>query len=202
MFCSKCGHEVAEGQSFCPNCGNAMGEKSVDQKIADAANSAFDKAESDLKSAVKDVQNQFSSNNGAPYAGEKLKDDRGLFSYIVLSLITCGIYSYYFIYKMAHDVNIACEGDGENTAGLVKFIILSIITCGIYAIVWYYKLGNRLAENAPRYGMSFQENGTTVLLWYIFGILICGIGPFIAMNILIKNSNKICHAYNETHGLV
>ena len=98
---------------------------------------------------------------------------------------------------MAHDVNIACDGDGENTSGLVAFILLSMITCGIYAWYWYYKLGNRLANNAGRYGLVIQENGTTVLMWCIFGTLICGIGPFIAMHILIKNSNMICNAYNR-----
>ena len=56
------------------------------------------------------------------------------------------------------------------------------ITCGIYAWYWYYKLGNRLANNAGRYGLGIQENGTTVLMWCIFGTLICGIGPFIAMH--------------------
>lgn len=154
-------------------------------------------------------QSQQQSNAGgyqnqgyAPYPGERLKDDRGLASYIVLTIITCGIYGYYFIYKMAHDVNIACEGDGESTSGLAAFILLSIITCGIYSWYWYYKLGNRLSANAGRYGMVFQENGTTVLLWLIFGSLICGIGPFIAMYILIKNSNAICNAYNRAHGYV
>ena len=49
--------------------------------------------------------------------------------------------------------------------------------------------------------MNFQENGTTVLMWQIFGVVLCGIGPFIAMSILIKNSNKICDAYNKAHNL-
>ena len=101
-----------------------------------------------------------------------------------------------------YDVNIACEGDGENTSGLVAFILLSLITCGIYAWFWYYNLGNRLAANGPRYGLSIQENGTTVLLLQIFGAFICGIGPFVAMHILIKNSNKICNAYNRAQGLM
>ena len=63
-------------------------------------------------------------NNGTipPYSGTRLKDDRGLASYIILSIITCGIYSYIH-YKMAHDVNIACDGDGENTSGLVAFVL-------------------------------------------------------------------------------
>ena len=82
---------------------------------------------------------------------------------------------------MEIEVNIACDGDGESTSGLVAFVCLSIITCGIYTWIWYYKLGNRLASNAPRYGLNFQENGTTVLLWLIFGAVLCGIGPFIAL---------------------
>lgn len=203
MVCKKCGADAPDGTKFCPNCGNDM---SFESQVKDTVNTAFNSAEKEMESAVNDVKQSFSNsgnngNNGAPYVGERLKDDRGLLSYILLSIITCGIYSYYFLYKMAHDVNIACEGDGENTSGLVAFILLSFITCGIYAWVWYYKLGNRLAANAPRYGLSFQENGTTVILWLIFGSLLCCIGPFIAMNILIKNSNKICNAYNRSHGL-
>ena len=84
----------------------------------------------------------------------------------------------------------------------MHLFFLSLITCGIYAWFWYYNLGNRLAANGPRYGLSIQENGTTVLLWQIFGAFICGIGPFVAMHILIKNSNKICNAYNRAQGLM
>lgn len=158
-------------------------------------------------------QNQYQQGPGAPNAGNPyppgpaplnlrpLKTDRGLLAYIVLDIITCGIYGYYFLYAMARDVNIACEGDGKKTGGLIAFILLSYITCGFYALYWYYSLGNRLAANAPRYGMNFQENGTTVLLWYLVGLLLCGIGPYVAMHYLIKNTNSICSAYNQAHGL-
>lgn len=199
MFCKKCGKEVPDNTKFCPGCGEDL---SLGSRVTNAANNVFHATEEELKSSINEVHQSFSSGQQVPpYAGTKLKDDRGLLSYIVLTLITCGIYSYYFIYKLAADVNVACDGDGEDTAGLVAFILLSFVTCGIYAWIWYYKLGNRLASNAGRYGLSFQENGTTILLWQIFGSLICGIGPFIAMNILIKNTNKICNAYNRAHNL-
>ena len=220
MFCEKCGKEIPDSTKFCPYCGAPVSKA---QDFVNKAGEAFNAAEQELGSAFDEVKQSFTGNsanqqnaggqynggyqnNGGqtppPYRGEKLKDDRGLASYIILSIITCGIYGYYFIYKMAHDVNVACDGDGENTSGLVAFILLSMITCGIYAWYWYYKLGNRLANNAGRYGLGIQENGTTVLMWCIFGTLICGIGPFIAMHILIKNSNMICNAYNRTHGLM
>lgn len=191
MFCSHCGKEIPDSTKFCPNCGADL---SVGKKVQNAANDMFDRSEKEVGSAFSEIRDSF---NGT--VREHLKDDRGLFSYILLSIITCGIYSYYFLYKLAKDINTACDGDGDKTPGLVAFILLSFVTCGIYSWVWYYKLGNRLAANAPRYGLSFQENGTTILIWLLFGALLCGIGPFIAMHILIKNSNKICNAYNRKY---
>lgn len=132
----------------------------------------------------------------APYPPIPLKTDRSLIMYILLSVCTCSLYSLYFIHRLARDVNTACAGDGRNTAGLLPLLLLSVLTCGIYPYIWYYNLGNRLAANAPRYGLAFQENGTTVLLWELFGVLLCGVGPFVALNIIIKNTNAICAAYN------
>ncbi|MCR4843025.1 MAG: DUF4234 domain-containing protein [Eubacterium sp.] len=200
MFCTNCGKEIPAGTKYCPSCGQEIKGSSAFDNMAENVNRAFDNAEQQLGSAVKDVHDTF-SNAGQPYDGQPLKTDRGLLAYIVLNIITCGIYGYYFIYKMAHDINIACDGDGEKTGGLVAFIVLSFLTCGIYSWYWEYKLGNRLAANADRYGMRFQENGTTILLWCLFGVLICGIGPYIAMYILIKNANAICGGYNRAHGL-
>lgn len=129
------------------------------------------------------------------------KADRNLIAYILLTFITCGFYSWYFIYELARDVNLVCAGDGKTTPGVLKLVLLSIVTCGFYGFYWYYSLGNRLAENAPRYGMNFQENGTTVLLWYLVGAFVCGIGPFVAMYIIIKNTNALCGAYNYQNGI-
>ncbi|MBO6307704.1 MAG: DUF4234 domain-containing protein [Oribacterium sp.] len=139
--------------------------------------------------------------NGGYNGGLRLKEDRSLLMYIVLTIVTCGIYSFFFIYKLAEDVNTACNGDGEETAGLVKYMLLSIITCGIYSLIWLYKLGNRLSANSYRYGLSIQENGTTILMWYVLGSFLCGIGPLVAWHILIKNINAICSAYNRANGL-
>ncbi len=125
-----------------------------------------------------------------------VKQDRSLLTYILLTIITCGIYGIYFIYALANDMNVVCNGDGEKTSGLGAYILLTIVTCGIYAYYWQYKLANRQQANAPRYGFSIQQNGTTVLMWQLVGLLLCGIGPFIALNIIIKNMNALAAAYN------
>lgn len=144
---------------------------------------------------------QYGAQYGQGYVPFRPKADRNLIAYILLTFITCGFYSWYFIYELARDVNLVCAGDGKTTPGVLKLVLLSIVTCGFYGFYWYYSLGNRLAENAPRYGMNFQENGTTVLLWYLVGAFVCGIGPFVAMYIIIKNTNALCGAYNYQNGI-
>lgn len=198
MFCKQCGAPLEDGMKFCNKCGAPVND--LGQQVKDAAAGAFSKAESEVKSAFDEI-NRSVQGEPAYVPGQKLKDDRGIISYILLNIITCNIYGYYFLYKMAADVNVACEGDGKKTAGLAQFLILSILTCGIYSWIWYYNLGNRLAENAPRYGLNFSENGTTILLWAVLGVLLFGIGPLVAMYFLIKNTNAICAAYNQYNGL-
>ena len=139
-------------------------------------------------------------NSPHPMGYGPIKADRSLIGWLLLSLVTCGIYSFYFLYCLARDVNTLCQDDGDYTPGLAEFILLSFVTCGFYAYYWYYKIGNRLQANAPRYGLVFQENGTTVLLWQIFGALLCGLGPIFAMNIIINNTNAMATAYNTRLG--
>ncbi|MBP5462790.1 MAG: DUF4234 domain-containing protein [Lachnospiraceae bacterium] len=204
MFCQNCGAQIPNDSKVCPICGVAIqaANSSFTNDVNRAANDAnqfFNSAESSLGRAFDDIHAGLGSGNLGPN-GPRLATDRSLLTYIILTIITCGIYGFWFIYTMARDVNVACEGDGSDTTGLVGFIILSYLTCGLYQYYWQYKLGNRLADNAYRYGMHFQENGTTVLLWDIFGAMLCGIGPLVAMSILIRNTNTICGAYNRAHG--
>lgn len=122
---------------------------------------------------------------------------RSLLAYILLNIITCGIYGIIFWYFYADDMNKVCYGDGKETQNYIIVILLSLVTCGIYSFIWFYGVGNRLSENGPRYGVTFSENGSTVLLWLIFGALICFIGPFIAASILINNMNTLADRYNQ-----
>ncbi len=138
----------------------------------------------------------------SPMGVRALKTNRSIWTYILFNFLTCGIYSFVFISNLADDVNTVCDGDGKKTPGLLRFFLLNLVTCGFYSFIWMYKLGNRLQANAPRYGMQFQEGGTTILLWMLIGSLLCGIGAFIAMYFVIKNINALCIAYNRYNGVV
>lgn len=116
---------------------------------------------------------------------------------VLLTIITFGIYGIIFWYSYSDDMNKVCSGDGKETKNYLIVILLSIITCGIYYWIWVYHLGNRLRENAPRYGLTFNEDGTTILLWMLLGSLLCGLGTLYAQYLLVRNMNSIADSYNS-----
>ena len=123
--------------------------------------------------------------------------ERSLWKLILLSVVTCGIYSIYFWYQFDRDVNLICEGDGEQPMSYLLVVVLSVLTCSIFLWYWYYKKANRLQANARRYGMEIQENGTTVILWFLIGGWFFFVGIFVGYHILIKNINRLAEAYNH-----
>ncbi len=204
MFCSNCGTQINDGEKFCPNCGapvqgaeqNANQEPASDEIKGFSADSANGFADANSTAGP-----NFGNAYSAPYGFMPLRTDRSLLVFILLTIVTCGIYSWVFIYQLIQDVNIACDGDGEETMNFWLFFLLSLVTCGIFAYVWYYQLGNRLQNNCARYGQPNTEGGTAVLLWMLLGVLLCGIGVFIGWNIIINNTNTVCRGYNRAHGI-
>ena len=56
-----------------------------------------------------------------------VRNDRNLVKYIILTIITCGIYHWVFMYYLAEDMNVVCDGDEHRTPGLWTFLLLSIV---------------------------------------------------------------------------
>lgn len=176
---------------------NTAGAKPAGQNAAAGAATAAATATAS-STATANAQASAPKKAPSPNAGPaKLKTDRNIVVYILLTIITCGIYGLFFLHSWIQDVNTACQGDGDDTPGLLMFYLLTIVTCGIYSYVWYYKLANRLANNASRYGLRFSDSGGSILLWMILGSFLCGIGPLVAMHKLFTNTNAICAAYNR-----
>jgi hypothetical protein len=62
---------------------------------------------------------------------------RDILSVILLSIFTCGIYSIYWMYVSAEQLN-SLESE-EPLTNYILAIVLGILTCGIYSIYWQYK---------------------------------------------------------------
>ncbi len=127
---------------------------------------------------------------------KKLKTNRNIIVFVILSCCTCGIYALYFEYKMAKDLNQVCAGDGEKTTGLFLRLVFTLCTCGLYEFYWQYAFAERMAKNADRFNVRIRESGIAILIWYVLGLLTCGLAQLVALFLQIKNLNALCKAYN------
>ena len=127
-----------------------------------------------------------------------VKDNRSFWVYLLLSIVTCGLYSIYFWYVYVEDLNTIFYGDGEDSPNYIIVLLLSWVTCGIYGVYWRYKQANRMyRESYDRYGVMIEENGSAILLWTLLGYLTGGIGQLVADYFMIQNLNKTALVYNS-----
>ena len=63
---------------------------------------------------------------------------------IVLTVITCGIYGLYWMYKLTNEIH---ELSGKpRTADGGAVVLYTILTCSFYFYYWLYKIGGELVE--------------------------------------------------------
>lgn len=100
---------------------------------------------------------------------------------IILALITCGIYSLYWMIVMTDDVN-RLSGRQRPSGGTA--LLLTIITCGIYGYYWAYQMGEALYSAKAQRGIAGSSNGVLYLILEI-------IFPIIGWCLMQDEINKL-----------
>ncbi len=85
---------------------------------------------------------------------------RSIFICILLSMVTFGIYSLFWVVSLAND--FAHKNNKPSEGG--KVILFTILTLGIYFLVWSYKMGNNIEEAGGK------NEGAVYLVLNIFGL--------------------------------
>ena len=127
----------------------------------------------------------------------QLKTNRGLLKYILLSLITFGIYGLVVMSNISTDINtVASRNDGKKTMHycLVVFIF-SWLTFGIVPIVWMHRICARMGNELARRGIAYSFGAGSFWGWGVLGSFIA-VGPFIFYYKLFKSMNLLCADYN------
>lgn len=88
---------------------------------------------------------------------------------IILSIITCGIYSIYWFVKLNDDVVTVSSGKEYQTSGGAAFLF-SLLTCGIYSIYWSYKMGKSLYVTKLEKNMPASDESILYLILSILGL--------------------------------
>ena len=89
---------------------------------------------------------------------------------IILSIVTCGIYMWYWIVVLTDDTNQIAGEPGDPSG--VMALVLSIVTCGIYGMYWAYKRGEKIDKAHQNRGEAASNGGVLYLILYIFGGII------------------------------
>ncbi len=173
MFCPICGAQNPDNASACMNCGETL-QKSQPQNA---------------------YQQPMYQPSFAPVG--QLKTNKGLIKYILLSIITFGIYDLVVMSSVSNDINIvASRYDGRRTMHYcLLFFIISPITLGIAEIVWGHKISGRIGRELHRRGIAYGFGSGDYWLWNILGSLFV-VGPFIYLHKLFKAVNKMNAHYN------
>jgi len=125
-----------------------------------------------------------------------LDTNRNLLTFILLSMITFGIYGIVKMCMISTDINtIASRYDGKNTMHYIIVVLLSPLTCSILMLVWHHSLADRLGMELRRRGIPFQISSTDFWLWGILGSFII-VGPFIYLHKMLTAMNLLSVDYN------
>jgi len=75
---------------------------------------------------------------------------------LILSLVTCGVYSLIWFIGICNDMKAFLKGNEPNW---LKVIGLSMVTCNIYGLYWFaVKFGALVAEIQQRAGVAQPQN--------------------------------------------
>ena len=95
-------------------------------------------------------------------------EHRNIVVYVLLTIVTCGLFGIYWLYQISSDLY---ELNGlPNNAGMD--VILSIITCGIYFIYLQYKWGKMIDSARRRYDLYPRDDSLLFVILAIFGLSI------------------------------
>ncbi|MCR5788721.1 MAG: DUF4234 domain-containing protein [Lachnospiraceae bacterium] len=108
-------------------------------------------------------QQGYGQQGGYPPTG--MGTNRNIAVCIILSMVTCGIYSIYWFVKLNDEINSLSGQEGKSG---VMVILLTLVTCGVYGIIWYYQMGKKVDI------IKGQPDGSTHIIFLVLGL--CGLG--------------------------
>lgn len=125
-----------------------------------------------------------------------MKDDRSIFTFILLGIITLGIYEIWYLHCLVKDVNELCEENGQKSSGVLVYLVLSLITCGLYGIFWWYRIADMLAIAGRKRGLDLSITGNYVLICFILNYFVCGIASYVGIHQVFEATNELASDYN------
>lgn len=115
---------------------------------------------------------------------------RSILTCVILSIVTCGIYSLYWFVMLTEDAN---RLSGRQSPSGITALLLTIVTCGIYGLYWAYQMGETL------YGARMQRGymGSNNNVLYLVLEFVCYVAGYAVMQ---NEINQIIDADIANYG--
>ena len=95
-------------------------------------------------------------------------DKRGVALSVILTLITCGIYGFVWLYQL---LTTLYRVNNQSSSAALD-IVLSLVTCGIWTIYLGYKMGKLESGVHRAHGLPFKDDSILYVILAIFGMSI------------------------------
>lgn len=112
---------------------------------------------------------QFNGQYQQPYNGipNEFRQEKNVAVCIILSIVTCGIYMWFWMYDMIKKCKMLC-GEGDDMVG--EYLLLMLVP--YYNCYWVYNRGKKISEAAARFGVQASDNSVVYLIMNIMGFQI------------------------------
>ena len=185
MFCPNCGAQISETDKFCPACGNAIAEAAPQPEAQPQQTYAQPEAQPQQTYAQPEPQPEPQASYTQPeyayappnysqpkqsYAQPVFYDcgvqARDIVVAVILSIVTCGIYSIFWTIKLVDDVNRVANDQSAYSGGITW--LLMFVTGGIYGWYWYYQAAKKMQYAKQVRNMRTEDN--TEILYLVLAI--------------------------------
>jgi hypothetical protein len=96
---------------------------------------------------------------------------------LLLMLITCGLYYFYWLYVISKEVE---EFTGEADIPPIVDLLLFILTGTLWGFVWDWRIGQKIAQMQERVGLPRNDES---ILYLVLDFL--GAGPVAGLGIVV-----------------
>ena len=125
-----------------------------------------------------------------------LNQERRAWKLVLFTILTFGIYSIVFYYRLNQDINDVQSNRGIKQMNYVGVFFLGLVSLGIVPLIWHIKMYIRLYKELKEKNLPTQGS----LLWSLLFVLVFDwtiICPIFAYHWMCENANTICADFNE-----
>ena len=111
---------------------------------------------------------------------------------VVLSLVTCGVYALYWLFKTSEELKAATNDAQINPA---IDLVVSLLTCGLWGIAVTYRNAQKVHQTILPYHPQHKDQSQTIILLSVASLVV-GVTWLVSVFLTHEELNMLARASN------